>query len=106
MANKNKNKGTYHEKWFVNWLEEAGIQTERQPLSGSLGGKWRGDITLELMDSTLIGEIKYRDVSNFPNAFKVLEERDIAFFKRKKGSPQVCVILPGDLFLSMVQRMK
>ena len=32
MANRNKNKGTYHEKWFVKWLEEAGIKAKRQPL--------------------------------------------------------------------------
>ena len=36
MANRNKNKGTYHEKWFVDWLTKAGIKAKRQPLSGSL----------------------------------------------------------------------
>ena len=25
MANKNKSKGTYHEKWFITWLEKIGI---------------------------------------------------------------------------------
>ena len=42
MANRNKNKGTYHEKWFVNWLNEikAPIKAKRQPLSGSLGGEY------------------------------------------------------------------
>lgn len=106
MANKNKNKGTYHEKWFVNWLTKAGVkEVERQPLSGSLGGKYRGDITMEMLGQKIIGEVKYRDLSNFPNAFSVLEERDIAFYKRKKGSPQVAVIIPGDLFIAILEKI-
>ena len=26
MANKNRNKGNYHEKWFVDWLKKLGFQ--------------------------------------------------------------------------------
>ena len=102
MANRNKIKGTYHEKWFVDWLTKAQIKAKRQPLSGSLGGEYSGDIKLELFGQELVGEVKYRDKSNFPSPFKVLEGRDIAFYKRRSGEPQTVVIMSGDQFLKLM----
>jgi len=59
MPNKNKSKGTYHEKWFVEWLNKIiGIKAKRQPLSGSLGGEYSGDIKLYIRDKKLVGEVK------------------------------------------------
>ena len=104
MANRNKNKGTYHEKWFVNWLKEQGIKAKRQPLSGSLGGEYSGDIKLELKGHELVGEVKYRDKSNFPSPFSVLEGRDIAFYKRRTGTPQTLVIMSGEIFQQLMER--
>lgn len=104
MANRNKNKGTYHEKWFVNWLKEQGIKAKRQPLSGSLGGEYSGDIKLELNGHELVGEVKYRDKSNFPSPFAVLEGRDIAFYKRRRGTPQTLVIISGETFEQLMER--
>ncbi len=103
MANRNKNKGTYHEKWFVDWLKKAKIKAKRQPLSGSLGGEYSGDIKLELFGQELVGEVKYRDKSNFPSPFTVLDRRDIAFYKRRTGSPQTLVIMSGDQFLKLME---
>jgi len=34
----------------------------------------------------------------------VLEGRDIAFFKRKKGKPKTCVIIDGDVFERLVTK--
>ena len=101
MANRNKSKGTYHEKWFVNWLKEQGIKAKRQPLSGALGGEYRGDIKVELNGHELVAEVKYRDKSNFPSPFSVLDKRDIALYKRKTGTPQTLVILSGEVFLKL-----
>jgi len=103
MANKNKNKGTYHEKWFVEWLRTIGIKAKRQPLSGSLGGEYSGDIKLELCEQEMVGEVKYRDKSNFPSPFKVLEGRDIAFYKRRRGTPQTLVIMSGEVFEKLME---
>lgn len=103
MANKNKSKGTYHEKWFVNWLQSIGIKAKRQPLSGSLGGEYKGDLKLELKGHELVGEVKYRDTSGFPSPFNVLEDRDIAFYKRRRGTPQVLVIMDGDTFIKLME---
>ena len=105
MANRNKNKGTYHEKWFVNWLEKAGIKAKRQPLSGSLGGEYSGDIKLTIKDQELVGEVKYRDKSGFPNPFTVLEGRDIAFYKRRRGTPQTLVIMSGEQFQTIMENL-
>ena len=103
MVNRNKNKGTYHEKWFVKWLTEIGIKAKRQPLSGSLGGEYSGDIKLELNGHELVGEVKYRDKSNFPSPFTVLEGRDIAFYKRRTGKPQTLIIMSGEEFEKIIQ---
>jgi len=103
MANKNKLKGTYHENWFVKWLQAIGIQAKRVPLSGALGGEYSGDIHLEIGGRKLVGEVKYRDKSNFPSPFKVLEGRDIAFYKRRTGTPQTLVILSGDQFKQLME---
>ena len=103
MANRNKIKGTYHEKWFVDWLTKAQIKAKRQPLSGSLGGEYSGDIKLELFGQELVGEVKYRDKSNFPSPFKVLEGRDIAFYKRRRGKPQTLVIMTGEQFQNIME---
>jgi len=103
MANNNKSKGSYHERWFVKWLiEKVGIKAKRVPLSGALGGEWSGDIHLSMVGRNLVGEVKYRDKSNFPSPYKVLEGRDIAFYKRRTGKPQTLVIMDGDLFAELV----
>jgi hypothetical protein len=105
MANRNKSKGTYHEKWFVDWLNKikAKIEAKRVPLSGSLGGEYSGDIHLFINGRKLVGEVKYRDTSNFPSPFKVLEGRDIAFYKRRKGKPQTLVIMTGEEFQNIME---
>ena len=103
MANKNKSKGYYHERKIVEWLTKIGIKAKRQPLSGALGGEYRGDIKVELMGHELVGEIKYRDKSNFPSPFSVLEGRDLAIYKRRHGEPQTIVILKGEVFEQLME---
>lgn len=105
MASRSKIKGTYHEKWFVDWLNKikAKIEAKRVPLSGSLGGEYTGDIHLTINGDRLVGEVKYRDKSNFPSPFSVLESRDIAFYKRRRGKPQTLVIMSGDTFQNLME---
>ena len=98
MTHKNKRKGTYHEKWIVDWLIKLGIKAKRQPLSGSLGGEYRGDIILSPKNKNYIAEVKYRTKDNFPNPFNVLDKRDIALYKRKTGKPNTLVIMSGEIF--------
>lgn len=102
MGNKNKSKGSYHERRITQWLNDQGIEAKRVPLSGSLGGEWSGDIHLTLDGRHVVGEVKYRDKSNFPSPFTVLDNRDIAFYKRRSGKPQTIVIMPDELFAQLV----
>ena len=103
MVNKNKQKGSYHERKVVEWLNAFGIKAKRQPLSGSLGGEYSGDIKLEIMGHELVGEVKYRVESGFPSPFTVLTKRDIAFYKRRRGTPQTVVIMSGDTFSKLME---
>lgn len=103
MPNRNKAKGTYHEKWVVEWLKEIGLPAKRQPLSGALGGEYSGDIVTEIMGHRLVTEVKYRDASSFPSPFSVLTNRDLAIYKRRKGEPQVVVIMSGDTFQKLME---
>lgn len=105
MANKNKSKGSYHERKIVEWLQSLGIKAKRQPLSGSLGGEYSGDIKLELEGLELVGEVKYRDTSGFPSPFTVLDNRDMAFYKRRRGTPQTIVIFNGDVFQQLMENI-
>lgn len=79
-------------------------QSEKATLSGSLGGEYSGDIKLELNGQELVGEVKYRDKSNFPSPFTVLEGRDIAFYKRRTGSPQTLIIMSGETFQQLMEK--
>jgi len=105
MANKNKQKGMYHERRIVEWLHTTGVKAKRQPLSGALGGEYSGDIKIELLGYELVVEVKYRDLSNFPSPFKVLDNRDMAIYKRRTGSPQTIVILKGEVFEQLMEKI-
>lgn len=105
MANRNKQKGSYHERRIVEWLQKAGVKAKRQPLSGSLGGEYSGDIKCEIAGHELVVEVKYRDTSGFPSPFTVLEGRDLAIYKRRRGTPQTIVIMPGDLFEKLMEKL-
>jgi Holliday junction resolvase len=96
MANKNRAKGDYHERYFVKWLQKIGFKAKRQPLSGALGGEYSGDIIWQLGEERLVVEVKYRDKSGFPNPFTVV--RDVLFYKRKEGKPKTLIIFDGDVF--------
>ena len=102
MASKRKNKGSYHERWFLKLFESLGLKIKKQPLSGSLGGEYRADLLLNLQDKDLFVEVKYRDKSTFPNVFNLLEDRDLALCKRKIGDPRYCVIIKDKVFEDII----
>ena len=103
MTSKSKQKGAYHERFFVKLLEKWGIKVRKQPLSGALGGEYAGDLVVELADLSLITEVKYRADSGFPSPFTVLEGRDIALFKRGKGDPRWILIVPDVVLEKLVK---
>ncbi len=100
MANKNRNKGNYHERKIVEELKAKGFEARRQPLSGSLGGEFRGDIDLKIKGERWLVEVKYRDKSNFPNPFNVLENKDLGWYKKRSG--EQIVIMTAENFYKLM----
>jgi len=98
MTSKSKLKGTYHENFFVKLLNGMGLKTKRQPLSGSLGGEYSGDLVVQIDGKDYIAEVKYRKSSGFPSPFKVLDNRDFAIYKRSSKDPNWLVIIPDKMF--------
>lgn len=98
MATSQRRKGSYHETKIVEWLQKIGFKAKKQPMSGQLGGEYRGDILIEVGGHDLVVEVKYRDGGSFPSAFTVLDERDLAVYKRKTGTPKSVVIIDADVF--------
>ena len=46
---------------ILEWLQEIGFKAKKQPLSGQLGGEYRGDILIDIGEDQLVVEVKYRD---------------------------------------------
>ena len=75
-----KQKGTRAENWVAHNLTKNGIPAERVPLSGSLGGKYSGDVVIGSIDhQTATIEIKHRE-SISTQLWRTLEWCDIARF--------------------------
>ena len=107
MTSKSKAKGTYHEKWFVDLFKGWGLEVKRQPLSGSLGGEYSGDLVIELGGTRYIAEGKYRKEKGFPSPFAVLKNRDIALFKTgtaKDGTPRWVMIVPDRIVEEIMEK--
>ena len=95
MASKARAKGNYHENFFVKLFKAWKLPVKKQPLSGSLGGEYSGDLIIEINGHRLVTEVKYRKSSGFPSPFTVLDNRDAALFKRGNGTnPKWVLIIP------------
>jgi Holliday junction resolvase len=107
MTSKSKAKGTYHEKWFVDLFKRWGLAVKRQPLSGSLGGEYSGDLVINLNGRDYIAEVKYRKEKGFPSPFSVLKNRDVALFKlgkNEEGSPKWVLIVPDRIIEELMEK--
>ena len=94
MASSERNKGSYHERWWVSWLTERGAEAKRQPLSGQLGGEFSGDIQIKTDTGILIAESKYQAVGRgFSFLTKTHKEQpaDIYLLKQKSGPNFICI---------------
>ena len=103
MASRARAKGNYHENWFIKLFEAWKIKAKKQPLSGSLGGEYRGDIVLTINGVELITEVKYRK-GTFPSPFTVLDRRDI--YKRGNGTDPKWVLILPDHVVEKIWRSK
>ena len=98
MATKSRRKGNYHEKKIEKTLSEMGLKVKKQPLSGSLGGEYTGDLVLEVEGQRLVVEVKYRNNTTFPSAFTTFKDRDVVIYKRRTGTPQTIIMFTEEIF--------
>ena len=107
MASKSRIKGNYHENFFVKLFKDWRIKCKKQPLSGSLGGEYSGDLILTLNGIRLVAEVKYRKSTSFPSPFTVLDNRDVALFKRGTGTnPKWVMVIPDRIVKQLFVKEK
>lgn len=102
--NRQKDKGDRAERFIVKELQALGLEAQRVPLSGAAGGKFVGDIVLEVPGiGKRLGEVKVRkDAQGFRLIEKWLREglNDYLFLKRDYGKP--FVVLTWDSFAELM----
>ena len=105
MASRARAKGNYHENWFIKLFKTWKIKAKKQPLSGSLGGEYRGDIVLTINGIELITEVKYRK-GTLPSPFTLLDRKDAAIYKRGNGTDPKRVLILPDHVVEKIWRSK
>jgi len=89
---RSRNKGARTERAIVRALHAAGLRGERVPLSGSVGGRFAGDIVLPLVGRDLCLEVKARS-QGFRELYSWLDGRDVLIVKADRQDPLVIVRL-------------
>jgi hypothetical protein len=92
MPNPSKNKGMKFERALVAAFQEAGFGAEKTPLSGSLGGKYTGDLSVPLLGRDLCGEAKIR-ARGFRELYRWLAARDFLIVRADRSPPLVIISL-------------
>lgn len=91
MSNRSKAKGSRIEREIVELHIELGHKGERVPLSGSLGGKYSGDVVLDI-GVQLRGEVKARKSgAGFATLEKWLGDNDLLFLRKDHCKPFVAM---------------
>ena len=94
MGTSQRSKGSYHERWWCEFFKKKGLQAERQPLSGQLGGEFAGDIKLQTKFGRLVAESKYQATGRgFSFLTKTHKEQpaDIYLLKQKGKPHFICI---------------
>jgi Holliday junction resolvase len=92
MAGKaSRDKGNRAERAIVKFLQERGFAAERVPLSGSAGGSYLGDLTVPIIGTSRVVEVKAR-AKGFRQLYDWLVDRDILIVRADRSEP--LVVLP------------
>lgn len=102
MSHKSKKKGYATEIQIRDKLIRNGILCERVPLSGSMGGKYAGDLAIpSVAEAEFRAEVKARKTGE---GFSLLErwlgDKDILFLRRDRQEP--IVVLSWSTFLKLM----
>jgi Holliday junction resolvase len=103
VSHPSKRKGYAAEIQIKDKLVREGIPCERVPLSGSIGGKWTGDLCIpSISEVEFVCEVKARKTGE---GFRLLEQwlgdKDILFLRRDRQEP--LVVLPFDVFTKLLR---
>tara|TARA_R100001015_G_C4632180_1_gene195420 strand:+ start:755 stop:1126 length:372 start_codon:yes stop_codon:yes gene_type:complete len=115
MSNE-KNKGSYHERWWVNLFKSWGWSAKRQPLSGALKD-YPSDIDLSVKifgDSNYITSIQLLCESKYRhNGFALISkylgkknnnyDNDLLLLKQKNGEAFMCFNVKNTKVLHLVR---
>lgn len=86
-----RRKGDRAERTIVRYLQERGFAAERVPLSGAVGGRYTGDITVPVIGRDLTVEVKAR-ADGFRELYRWLAGRDLLIVRADRCEP--LVVLP------------
>jgi Holliday junction resolvase len=89
---RSRDKGNRAERAIVRFLQERGLAAERIPLSGSAGGKFRGDVSIPLLSVDRVAEVKCR-ANGFRELYAWLDARDLLIVKADRREPLVVIPL-------------
>jgi hypothetical protein len=91
-----KQKGTRTERRIVSLCQTGGLAAERIPLSGSVGGRFSGDISVPLLGVDRTVEVKCR-ASGFAQLYGWLADNFALVVKRDRDAPLVVMRLSDAL---------
>jgi hypothetical protein len=91
MGRASRDKGGREERLLVKLLQATGFAAERVPLSGAMGGKFGGDISLPLIGRDMRVESKVRQ-NGFREIYRWLENADLLIVRSDRRPP--LVVLP------------
>jgi hypothetical protein len=86
-----RRKGNERERNLVRILQAAGFAATRVPLSGSVGGRFRGDVSTPLLGRDLTVEVKAR--KRFAQLYDWIDGADVLVLQGDREQPLVVVRL-------------
>jgi Holliday junction resolvase len=89
---RSRDKGNRAERALVRFLQDHGFAAERVPLSGSAGGRFKGDVTVPLLGRDLCCEVKVRS-DGYRQLYAALDGRDVLIVRADRSEPLVIVRL-------------
>jgi hypothetical protein len=100
---KSRDKGHRAERALVRALQEKGFGAERVPLSGSAGGKYRGDLTVPILGRDHVVEVKVR-ATGFSQLYAWLDGRNMLVVRADRKEPLVVVPLTLGIEIATAER--
>jgi Holliday junction resolvase len=89
---RSRDKGNRAERAIVRFLQDRSFAAERVPLSGSVGGRYVGDVTVPVIGRDLLAEVKCR-ADGFRELYAWLDGRDLLIVKSDRHEPLVVIPL-------------